>query len=96
MDSGGTGKRGKPYNKRLDLLAEIQYQVRDLVYDDNKVRHLVSGLAVVLDVSASGSGKRFQTFVHLAHKPAENIYELGTAGFSDFSFPLRMVLPDSV
>ena len=65
----------------LDLLAETLYQVHDLVYDDNKVQHLVSSLAEILDVSTSGSGKLLQTLVHLAYKPAENIHELGTIGY---------------
>ena len=78
MDSYRTAKCRNPSNKRFNLFLIFHHQVRNLVHDNNNVRHLISTSTIFLYVAAFYVAKSLQAFFHLILEPVERTDTLGT------------------
>ena len=84
MNTGGTAQLGDTHNRGLDILTGDHHQVRELVNDDDQVRHLLWRVVVMLklagglffvvgrDLTHVEPLKDLQAALHLGHSPLQS------------------------
>ena len=80
MDSGSPGFRHKPSDVILDILSDYSHQIRELIHDEDNVRHLLCGIAEflypgveVLNVPDTGLREDLVASLHLINEPGEHL-----------------------